>query len=75
MDLQQVATYLIIYRVANGTAWSREALESRTLTTIQFDKMNSSGGAKPIDTTTTMQFASELVSGAEFEPSKEESSE
>ncbi|KAI0658354.1 hypothetical protein C8Q70DRAFT_1054946 [Cubamyces menziesii] len=30
---QPIAAYLIIYRVAAGTAWTRETLESQTLTT------------------------------------------
>lgn len=33
---QQVATYLIIYRVADGTAWTKKMLDSATLTTINF---------------------------------------
>ncbi|TBU27450.1 hypothetical protein BD311DRAFT_665429 [Dichomitus squalens] len=71
---QQVATYLIIYRIANGTAWSREAIESRTLTTIQFDKMTSAGQAKQTDTS-TVQLASELVSRVELDHAKGETSE
>ncbi|KAI0701260.1 hypothetical protein C8T65DRAFT_545628, partial [Cerioporus squamosus] len=33
---QQVATYLIIYRVADGTAWTKRTLNEPTLTSIQF---------------------------------------
>ncbi|KAI8980558.1 hypothetical protein BD414DRAFT_516300 [Trametes punicea] len=32
---QPIAAYLIIYRVANGTAWTRETMDSQTLTTVQ----------------------------------------
>ncbi len=31
---QQIATYLIIYRVADGTAWDKDKVESRTLTSM-----------------------------------------
>ncbi|KAI0756150.1 hypothetical protein C8Q80DRAFT_1071327, partial [Daedaleopsis nitida] len=33
---QQVATYLIIYRVADGTAWTKKTMDSATLTTMDF---------------------------------------
>ncbi|KAL1950151.1 hypothetical protein VTO73DRAFT_5274 [Trametes versicolor] len=33
---QQVAIYLVIYRVANGKAWSRDAPRLRTVTTLKF---------------------------------------
>ena len=61
---QQIATYLIIYRVADGTAWSREAMESKTLTSF-----NAAGaGAR---TATDVRFTTELsVSGVGFAESK-----
>ncbi|KAH9934059.1 uncharacterized protein BXZ73DRAFT_89690 [Epithele typhae] len=32
---QQIATYLIIYRVADGTAWTKEKMETQTQSTFQ----------------------------------------
>ncbi|TBU39128.1 hypothetical protein BD309DRAFT_461539 [Dichomitus squalens] len=35
---QQVATYLIIYRVADGKAWTRGMQHSKTMTSMRFDE-------------------------------------
>ena len=40
---QQVATYLIIYRVADGTAWTKKTMEA-TMTTMDFNSRNGSAG-------------------------------
>ncbi len=38
--IQQVATYLIIYRVADGTAWTKNSMDSAALTTMNFNTRN-----------------------------------
>jgi len=32
----QVATYLIVYRLADGTAWQKDTLQKKVLSTIKF---------------------------------------
>ena len=34
---QQVATYLIIFRVADGRAWTQKTAETMMMTSMQFD--------------------------------------
>lgn len=36
VSLQQVATYLIIYRVVDGKAWTSKTMDSEMLTTMNF---------------------------------------
>ncbi|KAM5533526.1 hypothetical protein V8D89_012805 [Ganoderma adspersum] len=57
---QQIATYLIIYRVANGTAWSKEAMESRTFTsnTLSLRRTGSSDPRKRLSP--DVQFTTEF---------------
>ena len=48
-ELQQVATYLIIYRVADGTAWTKKTM-STALTSMQFNTRNGAGKRGGTDT-------------------------
>ncbi|TBU58182.1 hypothetical protein BD310DRAFT_851854 [Dichomitus squalens] len=47
---QQVASYLIIYRVINGTAWTKEAMETQTLNTVELRATSSSRPRKSTGT-------------------------
>ena len=65
-----MSTYLIIYRVADGTAWSKEAMESRTLTSFRAAGRDSPDEAKR-RARANVQFTSEFaVSGQSFTESK-----
>ncbi|KAH9923181.1 uncharacterized protein BXZ73DRAFT_51093 [Epithele typhae] len=49
---QQVATYLIIFRVADGTAWTTQTMRSATVTTIDFRDGRGRGRGAALTTTT-----------------------
>ncbi|TBU24626.1 hypothetical protein BD311DRAFT_790911 [Dichomitus squalens] len=67
---QQIATYLILYRLATGTAWSKETMQTRPLTTIQFNKATSSDAQRPTDTS-----AAQITSNHSSEQASEEKNE
>ena len=66
--LQQIATYLIIYRVADGTAWTKETMQSRTLTSLHA-RAGGLGHEKSHHDPTGVQFTSQL-SVSDFVESK-----
>ena len=57
---QQIATYLIIYRVADGTAWAKDKVESRTLTSMHARTDVSDFGKHRHAPTDDVQFTSEF---------------
>ncbi|KAI0714648.1 hypothetical protein C8Q76DRAFT_618809 [Earliella scabrosa] len=65
---QQIATYLIIYRVADGTAWTKETMQSRTLTSLHA-RTGGLGHEKSHHDPTGVQFTSQL-SVSDFVESK-----
>ncbi|KAI0034801.1 hypothetical protein K488DRAFT_44707 [Vararia minispora EC-137] len=46
---QQISTYLIIYRLADGRAWRADTLAHETLTTMQFDERPARAKAATVD--------------------------
>ncbi|KAI0033278.1 hypothetical protein K488DRAFT_48014 [Vararia minispora EC-137] len=53
---QQISTYLIIYRLADGRAWNRDTLTRETLTTMQFDDRGAGKMDGPAATTAELSY-------------------
>ncbi|KAI0352273.1 hypothetical protein OH77DRAFT_1428820 [Trametes cingulata] len=72
---QPIATYLIIYRVADGTAWTKDTMNSQTLTSMNFRQTNVSAGPaarKRGDGPSGVQFTTEFsLSALDVESSHE----
>ena len=55
---QQVATYLIIYRVADGKAWTKKTMATETLSTMNFNARSRAPVADKEGQAATMQLTS-----------------
>ncbi|KAI9066559.1 hypothetical protein FKP32DRAFT_1673883 [Trametes sanguinea] len=69
---QPIAAYLIIYRVADGTAWTRETMETQTLTSAQARSPSDIAMAHRKSTPDAVQFTTEFsVSALDVESGQE----
>ncbi|KAJ3013150.1 hypothetical protein NUW54_g1673 [Trametes sanguinea] len=67
-----IAAYLIIYRVADGTAWTRETMETQTLTSAQARPPSDVAMAHRKPSTDAVQFTTEFsVSALDVESAQE----